>query len=163
MLRETLALAIGVAWIGGTWYMVFTGGPNFGSYSLFLAPIVTGLIVGRTSAGAVVGFLPNFLLGVAVGVIILRDLSTVSPGSLESVFGLFGLLGAAILAVVGGIVGAVCGGIGGFVGSRFTRNPKGPVAQPPSRIQNGPVKACPRCLSTWAQEMKLCPSCGGNL
>ncbi len=165
-----MALVTGISWIAVAWYITFTGGPNLGTYSLIVAPIVTGLIAGRTSAGAVVGFIPNFLLGIAIAVIILRDLSHVPPGSLESVFGLFGLLGAAILATVGGLVGAICGAIGGFASSRFTRNPtevvgsiQAPLATVSSNVQNSSTKACPRCLSTWTSTTNFCSNCGASL
>jgi len=150
--------------------MVFSGGPNYGSYSLFVAPLVTGAIAGRTGSGVVVGALPNVLLGVAIGVIVLRDMSRVTPGSLESVFGLFGLLGAALLGIVGGVVGAICGAFGGFVGGHLFRRSK--PTEPPVALAvpvgNDVSSAAPNRCATCGQSVPsggsaYCQNCGSPL
>ncbi len=126
--------------------------------------------MGRAGAGAVVGAIPNFLLGIAVGVIVLQDMSQVAPGSLESVIGLFGLLGAAILAVVGGTIGLLCGAIGGFVGGHlFKRSkPLGPsvaIAAPVgSPVNSTSGNRCPNCgQSAPLGGSTYCQNCGSPL
>lgn len=166
-MRGFLAFAVGVAIIGVSWYLVFLQGFEYGVYSLILAPIIAGIIAGRTSIGLVIGFIVNFLLGVAIGIIVLRDLSQVQVGSLQSVIGLFGLLGAGIIAVVGGIVGAVCGAFGGFVGGHLTPKPKMVLPAVASSMQNTAQMTsgsmCPKCHGHIEAGARFCGKCGTSL
>lgn len=164
LLRELLGFIVGVAIVGVSWYLVFFHGFGYGTYSLILAPIIAGLIARRTGSGLVIGFLVNLLLGVAIGAIILRDLSQVPIGSLQSVIGLFGLLGAAIIGVVGGVIGAVGGAFGGFVGGHLTPKPK--IMLPSAMASQSPPnlnRVCPKCMSPVRTGIKFCEKCGAPL
>ncbi len=167
MLRGFLAFVVGVAIIGVSWYLVFLQGFEYGVYSLILAPIIAGIIAGRTGIGLVIGFTVNFLLGVAIGLIVLRDISSVQVGSLQSVIGLFGLLGAGIIAVVGGIVGAACGAFGGFVGGHLTPRPKAVLPPASNSLQNTTpltsAQACTKCHGPIEAGARFCGRCGASL